>query len=86
MMQPLSILVGVVVLGLCVAGIRAQCFRDNWPQHFGLWAVAFAAIATLAHLITNGVLSARETLLLFGAALYGLGTAAKVRRHRGSLR
>lgn len=83
----------LLVLGLCVLGLFAETYRDNWLQFAGLWLVVLALGLRLAWLCerwrATGELRLSWALIALqvGLAVYAVGTACKVVQfHRGARR
>lgn len=76
-MMLLAIVCAVLVTALCVLAIRAKVFRDNWLQHAGMFVLVFGAGSVAWHGISHQHANVRETTVMLGLALYGLGTALK---------
>lgn len=65
----------------CAAGLFSSSFRDNWLQHFGMFAVAVASAMKMFQIYERHYASPETTLLAFGVALFSLGVAWKVFLH-----
>jgi len=83
----------LLTLGLCVIGLFAETYRDNWLQFAGLWLVVLALGLRLAWLCeryrATGELQMSWALIALqvGLAIYAVGTACKVvQHHRGAQR
>lgn len=78
----------------CVGGIMSKHYRDNWLQFFGLWLIFAWSLGRGWQLsmrwyewISNPVvpepnISTQQLIGHLGLALFALGTAWKVWRHR----
>lgn len=82
MTDELVALCALVVVVLCVAGLYASAYRENWMQHVGMALLTVGAAMVGWHAWTYGRASQRLAVLMAGLALYALGTARKVRQHR----
>lgn len=84
MIENFAILASVVVMALCAAALYGKDYKDNWPQHAGLWVIAVSCAAYAVHFWRTDDVAVREMLCLIGVALYGVGTAMKVWKYRGT--
>lgn len=82
MRDEIALALAAMLLVLCVWGIRAQAYRDNWLQLAGMSLTTLAALMIGWHAWTTERTSTRVVVLLLGAVLYGAGTAYKVWQHR----
>lgn len=96
-MKPLIVIIcALSLLCLCLAGLWAQAFRDNWLQWTGLWGmvVGMAAVfwPSASELRELGAVDAviwrvndvgpRDLLVMLAALSFAAGNAIKVWRHR----
>jgi hypothetical protein len=70
-----------VALVACTAGLFSSSFRDNWLQHFGMFAVGLASALKMFQIWERHYASPETTLLAFGVALFSAGVAWKVFLH-----
>jgi hypothetical protein len=85
----------VVTILACLSGVFSRHYRDNWMQYLGLWAILAGALgrgwqlSLRWHYWVNNPLMpepdiSNQNLALYGGlALFAVGTAWKVWRHRG---
>lgn len=92
-------LVCIFVIALAsLAGIMSSFYRDNWLQFLGLWALLAGSlgrgwqwsIKLLDWIEADSIapapeVSAQQLAVLSGLALFAIGTAWKVWRHRRSI-
>lgn len=64
--------------------VFSRHYRENWAQFAGLVGIAIWAVARVLHLadLTEASIPGRGVLMHTSLALYGIGTAWKVWRHR----
>lgn len=80
-MPILQLLPFVVVAGIAAFAIYNRCFNDNLLQRIGLSVVSFTAVIKVAATIRHVPSDLPTVALMYGLALYAIGTAIKV--HKG---
>lgn len=75
----------LVVASICVAGVFAAAYRDNWLQFVGLTLLCLWAAGELLALARGDQPHPRELLLYGALAAFCAGTAWKVVQHRHAL-
>lgn len=85
----LAVACAVLIAVLCLVGLVSGKFKDNWAQHLGLgiallWAASEAwTLAQHAWVLDDrDLVSLKRGLLHSSLALYAVGTAWKVWKHR----
>lgn len=76
----------ITTFGLCMAGIFASAFRDNWGQFGGLAALALWSGSEVTAVLAAEAVPLRALLLYAGLAMLLLGTAWKVTHHTTAAR
>jgi uncharacterized membrane protein len=81
-MSAAAVILLLVVAALCLAGVFAASYRDNWPQFTGLTLLAIWAAGELLALARGYQPHPRELVLYVALAAFLAGTAWKVVQHR----
>lgn len=82
MRDEIALVLSLLLLALCGAGIYSRLFRDNWLQMIGMGIMVLALVMIGWHAWTTERTSSRVVLLLLGLLLYGIGTAWKSWHYR----
>ena len=80
----LYILSLIVVAVLTVVGLWCKSFQDNLLQTFGMAAVCAGCVIRLGCMAIHQPVEATRYMVMYGLALYGLGTAWKVYKFRNT--
>lgn len=87
-----------VTIVACMAGVFSKHYRDNWMQYLGLWAILAGSLGRGWQLLLRWHAWMNEPLmpapdisnhnlaLYGGLAIFAIGTAWKVWRHREVIR
>lgn len=81
-MSAAAVILLLVVAVLCLAGVFAASYRDNWGQFAGLTLLAIWAAGELLALARGYQPHPRELVLYVALAAFLAGTAWKVVQHR----
>ena len=82
MKDEIALVGAIAVFVLCGWALISKMFKDNWPQMLGLMLVAVSCLSISWKAANLDRASTRDTLMVLGLLLYGLGTAYKVWKHR----
>ena len=83
-MMALSVACLLVLAILCLLGIVSRYYHDNWLQFVGLFGVMCWALARALQVLHGAHVNEQQLWAHVSLALFALGIAQKVWRHRGS--
>ena len=71
-----------VIFLLCILGIFSPRYHENWLQFTGMAIIAIGVFPLAKLIHERGWVSPEATWILVGFAVFGVGMAVKVWRHR----
>ena len=78
----LSVLALSITAALCIVGVLAPAYQDNFVQRLGMFALCYGCATRVQHIWMTERISIDWLWVHCGMALYALGTAYKqCRKH-----
>jgi hypothetical protein len=75
---PFTMVAFAFALLACAVGLFYSEYRENWPQHIGMFAVGIASALKIQQIYHRGYVTPETALLAAGVACFAAGVAWKV--------